>query len=67
MALWLLDKRTRGRDLQGVHHVSEVPREDCQSCFRHDFSNESGIHSLRDVYIVSLPFFFLFLCESRVI
>lgn len=58
MALWLLDKRTRGSDLQGVQHVSEVPREDCQSCFRHNFSKESGNHSQRDVYIVSLPFFF---------
>lgn len=56
LALRLLHKRARGRDLQGVQHVSALTCENCQSCFMHYFGKESGIHLQKEVYILSLPF-----------
>lgn len=65
LALWLLQKKARGRDLQWVQHVSVVTCEDCQCCFMHYFSQESGIHSQREVYILSLPFLMRITCDLK--
>lgn len=46
-------------------HVSVVTCEDCQSCFMHYFSQESGIHSQREVYILSLPFLMWITCDLK--